>query len=271
MSSIISGIVLVTFGFGGFESATILGQEAHEGRRNIPLAVVTSILIAGFFIMLTQYVTVLGFEGSKLALATSPNSLGDLARIDGVGWYAYLTTAGLVLATFANNIALYNAGARMLYTLPREIGTFSWLARISPKHRTPTSGVLTFAAVNAAVMIAIAIWRLNPVSAYADLGTMSGYGTIVMYAVTCIATIVLIVKFARRNALGVVICLAGAGIICYGAYTLLHPFPKYPASVFAWIFIGSAVAAILGYLVLRARRSTAFAAVSVDEDTALSP
>jgi amino acid transporter len=269
LSTILSGIVLVTFAFGGFESATILGQESRHARRNIPLAVISSILVSGLFLAFTQYVTVLGFSGHTNALITSPDALGTLAGVDGIGWYAYIVTVGLILATAANNIALYNAGARMLFTLPREGVNWRWLVRTS-KHRTPSSGILVFAAVNLVVMIAIAIWGLNPVTAYGNLGTLSGYGTIVMYVVTCIAAVILMIR-TTRNVAAMAICLVGAAVMSYGMYTFLHPFPHYPASVYAWIFIGASALAVIGYLVLRLRRSTVFEGRSVEEDTAMDP
>jgi amino acid transporter len=268
-STIISGIVLVTYAFGGFESATVLGQEVHNGRKNIPLAVLGSIVVAGLFLAFTQYVTVLGFSGTKLSLASSPNALGDLANIDGIGWYAYIITGGLVLATFANNIALYNAGARMLFTLPREGAGFSWLRRVSRKHQTPTSGILTFMAFNLVVMIAIGIWNLDPVAAYGDLGSLSGFGAITMYVVTCLATVALLARLAPRNIRGILICLLGAGVMSYGMYALFVPFPKGPARVYTLIFISAAAIAVIGYFVLRLRGSTSFQGRSVDEDTAL--
>jgi amino acid transporter len=268
VSTIVSGVVLVTFAFGGFESATILGQEAHRGKRNIPIAVISSIIVAGLFITFTQYVTVLGFSGTSYNLVTSPNSLAQLASIDGITWYGYIVTFGIAAAAIANNIALYNAGARLLFTLPREGAGPAWLSRVNSQHKTPTSGVLVFAFVNLVVILVVGFARMNPVTAYGNLGTLSGYGAIVMYVVTCLATVVFLALRTKRRPLGILICLIGAGIMSYGMYTLLVPFPKYPASVFALIFIGSAAAAIVGYLTLRLRGFSGLRGSSVDKDTA---
>ncbi len=266
--TLMSGIVLVVFAFGGFESATVLGQEAVAGRKNIPLAVIGSVIVAGLFLALTQYVTVLGFSGSNLDLASSSNALGDLAHLDGIGWYSYIVSGGLVLAVVANNIALFNAGSRMLYTLPREGVPGKWLLWVSRKHHTPVAGILTFLSVNVGTMVVIAIWKLTPLNAYGDLAALSGYGVIVMYVVTCVAAIIFLWKLNPKGIAGIVCSLVGGGIMCYGMYTYLHPFPKYPVNVFAWIFLGSAALSVVVYLVMRARGSTAFAGISVDEDTA---
>jgi amino acid transporter len=267
--TVLSGIVLVVFAFGGFESATVLGQETIAGRKNIPQAVLGSVLVAGLFLALTQYATVLGFDTAHQDLASSANPLGDLASIDGIGWYAYVINFCLILAVVSNNIALFNAGARMLYTLPREGVRGDWFLRISTKYHTPTSGVLTFLFVNLATMVGIAIWNLTPITAYGDLGTLSGYGVIVMYVVTCIATIIFLARLAPPHLAGIACSLIGGGIMSYGMYTFLHPFPKYPTSVFAWIFIASSAVSVAGYFVLRARGSTAFGGRSVDQDSTL--
>ena len=62
ISSIRLGLVLATFSFVGFESATALGHEAKEPLRTIPRAVLQCALGAGAFFILAAYAEVLGFR-----------------------------------------------------------------------------------------------------------------------------------------------------------------------------------------------------------------
>src|SRR5436190_10135057 len=60
-SGIIYGLVFAIFAFVGFESATTLGEEAHEPRRTIPRAVLLTTLVIGIFYTLLLYSGVVGF------------------------------------------------------------------------------------------------------------------------------------------------------------------------------------------------------------------
>lgn len=269
-SVLLNGLVLVVFAFGGFESATVLGQEAGGARRNIPLAVISSLVLIGLFDAFLQYGTVLAFAGTNHPLIDSTNPLGDAAKFAGIGWYQYIITACLALAALANSIALFNAGARMLFTLPRESGVGRWLLRTSRRHLTPTSGILVFLVADVATMVGFGIAKADPIALFGNLGTLSGYGAVVMYVVTCLATITFLVRRGMWNVLGFAVCVAGGGTMSYGLYKSLNPFPSYPTSVYAWIFVGSAAAAVVAYLALWRRGWGVFKGMSVDEDSPLA-
>jgi len=265
-STLLAGIVLVTFAFGGFESATVLGKETRHGRRNIPLAVMSSILVSGLFLGINQYAVVLGFSGTGKDLTADPDYLGTLAKVDGIGWYSYVVTFALVLAAVANNIAIINAGARMVFTLPEE-GVGPRRLRQTSKHETPSVGILFFVAVDLIAVAVIGIFVWSPVSSYGNLGGLSGDGAVVMYAMICVATIVFLVRQTRKNVPAVGVCVLGAVIIIYGGYKSYVPFPRYPGSVVAWVFAGGVAAAIVGYLAVRGRRAHAFEGQSVEDGT----
>jgi amino acid transporter len=252
VSAIVLGITFVTFSFGGFESATILGEEARNGKRTIPMAVIGSVLIVGVFFAFSEYAMVVGYSGTKYNLATSSSVVPTLALIDGLKWYSYPIALALVVAIFSGNVALYNAGARVLYTLgcegmlPGRVGT------ASARTHTPLAGVLVFGVVNLIGVILVVAFNFNVVTAFDDLGTVSGYGALVMYGLTALA----VAWFATRKVSGVspwfaIVPLCGAAIMAYGLYTDFVPFPAFPGSVLACTFGGLTVYAIILYAMLR--------------------
>ncbi len=81
------GIVLVVFGFSGFESATSLGDEAKKPLKTIPKSVMQSAIWAGAFFIITAYIVVLGFSGSSQDLAKTEEPLAFLASQAGVSWF----------------------------------------------------------------------------------------------------------------------------------------------------------------------------------------
>jgi hypothetical protein len=130
---------------------------------------------------------------------------------------------------------------------------------------TPTSGILVFLIADIGVMVGFGFAHANPIELFGNLGTLSGYGAVVMYVVTCLATIAFLVRRRMWNVLGFATCVIGGGIMSYGLYKSLDPFPSYPTSVYAWIFVGSAGAAVLGYLALWRRGADVFEGGSVEE------
>jgi amino acid transporter len=255
VSSIILGITFVTFSFGGFESATILGEEAQDGKRTIPLAVIGSVLIVGVFLAFSEYAMVLGFSGTKYNLATSSSAIPTLALIDGLKWYTYPIALALVVAVFSGNVALYNVGARILYTLGRERLLPGRVGSVSSRTHTPLVGVLVFGVVNLIGVILVVIFNFNVVTAFDDLGTVSGYGALVMYGVTALAVAWYATRRASRvNPWFAIVPLCGAAIIAYGLYTDFVPFPAFPGSVLVYTFAGMTVCAIILYAVLSVYR-----------------
>jgi amino acid transporter len=263
-STILKGIVLMVFSMGGFESATVLGQEAADGQRSIPKAVLASVAVAALFLAFCQYVTTLGFIGTGKELADSSNALGDLCEINGIHWFAYLIDFGLVIASLSNLVAILNGGSRMLYTIPRETQWFKSLTKVSP-HKTPAVGVAVMLTINIVVVAIVGITNSAPVLTLENLNTLSGYGAVLMYAFTCLAAIHFM--FSRRKYVGALICGLGFALLAYAMYTNFHPFPEAPVSTYAYIFFGLSAAAIVGYFFVRARQPMAFTGMSSDLDT----
>ena len=113
------GLVLATFSFVGFESATSLGDEAKNPLRSIPRAVLFSVIIPGLFFILLSYTEVLGFRSLGISLNESDAPLAALADQAGISALGLLISIGAAISFFACVLASINAGARILFTLSR--------------------------------------------------------------------------------------------------------------------------------------------------------
>ena len=56
-------VVACIFSLVGFESATALGGEAKNAKRNVPKAVIASLIVTGLFMVFMAYVEVAGTRG----------------------------------------------------------------------------------------------------------------------------------------------------------------------------------------------------------------
>ena len=72
-------IVICIFSLVGFESATTLGGEAKRPLRNVPRAVIWSLLITGAFMVFMSYVEVFATSHMGLTLGTLTTPLNTIA------------------------------------------------------------------------------------------------------------------------------------------------------------------------------------------------
>jgi len=246
---------LIIFAVAGFESSSVLGEEARRPHRTIPLAMVGSIVIVGVFLIFCSYVLVLAFQGTRLNITASTDALAGAASIAGVSWYGYLVDIGVIVSMFAVLIAIYNSCGRLLYTLAREGLAPRAFGRSHQRHGTPSAAVLFTGAVNMTALLVVAGIGASVVSAFGNLATLSGYGINVMYLVSAIAVVICFgVRRPERRSLPIVgAAVVAAVILGYVLYTSFHPFPPFPLRVYLVIFCGMMVAAVAVYFWLRYR------------------
>ena len=118
-SGIAMGLVLVVFGFSGFESATSLGDEAKNPLSTIPKAVVSSTILTGMFFMVMAYIEVLGFSGSAISLADQEAPLTFLAAQAGVGILGQLIGLTALFSFFVCVLGSINPAARIFFMMAR--------------------------------------------------------------------------------------------------------------------------------------------------------
>ena len=74
------GMVFSILCYAGFEGAATLGEETHHPRRNIPIALLGTVLASGIFFVFVAYCEVIGFGPRGIRdLANSQAPLNDLA------------------------------------------------------------------------------------------------------------------------------------------------------------------------------------------------
>ncbi|HWC77733.1 MAG TPA: amino acid permease, partial [Blastocatellia bacterium] len=166
------------FAFGGFENASVPGEEIKNPARSIPIALLTSISVTTVVYVLVQMValgTLPSLEDSKAPLAVASELfLGSAGAI--------VITIGAVLSTSGSISALMLVGPRILYAFSEGKQLPSALSRIHPRYRTPHIAVLVFALVSCAVAI---------YGSFAELVAVSAIARLFFSAMTCLAVPVL--------------------------------------------------------------------------------
>jgi amino acid transporter len=71
------GMVFTILSFGGFEGAATLGEETINPRRNIPVAMLSTVFLTGLFFIFVSYCEVIGFgpEGLHSRVPMRPSTI----------------------------------------------------------------------------------------------------------------------------------------------------------------------------------------------------
>jgi amino acid transporter len=238
------GVVLVVFGFSGFESATSLGDEAQKPLKNIPKAVMQSTLQAGIFFIFMAYIEVLGFSGSTANLAESEEPLTFLANQAGVGFLGTLISLGALLSFFACILACINPAARVFFMMARHGLLPDSLGVAHDINLTPHAAIALSSVITFIVPAVMNLCGLQPFECMGYLGTLCTYGFLLVYILVSIAAPVYLYRIGKLRSMDVVFSLLGVGFMMIpilGTVGIpgsdLFPVPAAPYNLFPYLFL----------------------------------
>ncbi len=146
----------------GFESVTSMGAEAKNAKRDIPLAVIFSLLIQGLVCYLIEYFAANYFLNSGYTMQSAAGSaapIGDMMNIVGAarlgpghGKYFMLAEAVTVfLALIGTTLACMNTGARVTYAMGKDDEAPEHFGMLHSKTLTPHRAVRTLSFITAII------------------------------------------------------------------------------------------------------------------------
>lgn len=159
VGGIVMGAFLAFYAFLGFEDMVNLAEEAENPQRDMPVAIVTALVVSTAFYALTvwaalAYMTPAGLDASRAPLA-------DL--------FHSITGSGPALLTLVAMFAVINGAlvqivmvSRLLYGMGKRSRWLAPLSHVDRRTRTPARATV----VVAAVVLALAVWF--PVRALAE-------------------------------------------------------------------------------------------------------
>jgi APA family basic amino acid/polyamine antiporter len=164
----------------GFESVTSMGEEAKNAKRDIPKAVILSLLIQGGFCYLFEYFAANYYLNSGYTATTAGGSsapIGDIMQLVGAwafgsanaGWWFMMIEAGTVfLALIGTTLSCVNTGARVTYAMGRDEEVGTHFGMLHGKNATPHRAIWTLATLSAVLgILTVMFWFCGP-AAQAD-------------------------------------------------------------------------------------------------------
>jgi amino acid transporter len=220
-------IVACIFSLVGFESATALGGEAKDGKRNVPRAVIASLIVTGAFMVFMAYVEVAGTRGYGTSLSNIAAPLNVLAQLYGVSFFKIPVSIGAMVSFFSLSLSCLNAGSRIMYPMARH-GIFSGhLGRAHPTNRTPHVAVTVYIGLIFAVPAFLSIFT-NPLTSFGDAGTLAAFGFLLAYYLITVAAPMYLKKLGQLSRRHIVV--AAVALLCLLVPTIgsFYPVPPYP-------------------------------------------
>jgi APA family basic amino acid/polyamine antiporter len=196
--------LLLIFAFGGFENASVPGDESKDPKRHLPVALLAAIALTAVLYVLIQIVAL----GTLPGLARDPTPLASAARTFLGPAGALAIALGAVVSTAGSSSALALVGPRILYALADGGQLPAALARVHERYRTPHVAVVVFT---------LLAWAAALLGDFARLAAVSAVARLVFSAATCLAVPVLRRKMPapeRRFRVpgGVLVPAAAAGL-----------------------------------------------------------
>ena len=262
LSALGLGVVVAIFSLVGFECATAFGEEARNPLRNIPRAVILSLVISGLFFVFVTFVTVQATQGYKVPLDQIDAPLNVMARLAHVPMLQAPLSAGALVSFFALCLSCINAGSRVMFAMGRQGLFHTAFGHAHVSNETPHVAVSVVAGLALVVSVAATAGGISLLDAFSDAGTLAAFGFLVTYVLICVAAPSFL---ARRNELAPIhkaLCAVSLILLVIPAVGSVYPVPPAPVRFFPYAFL--IYLAVGMVLVLRRRKS------STDDDMLLA-
>jgi basic amino acid/polyamine antiporter, APA family len=146
----------------GFESVTTMGDEAKNAKRDVPIAVIASLLVQGGIFYFFEYFSANFFLNSGYSMQSASVSaapIGDMMVIVGDALlgpgngriFMLIEAATVFLALIGTTLSCMNTGARVTYAMGKDQEVRGHFGMLHDKNLTPHNAIWTLAAISAVI------------------------------------------------------------------------------------------------------------------------
>jgi amino acid transporter len=246
------GVVFAIMAFSGFESVAPLAEEAQHSRRNLPRAILGSILLIGVLYLFTSWTVMVGW-GTRavdgLVFSTQNPVLLLADRLLPFG--ELLMALALLNSVLAVSIASTNAATRVFYAMGRTGALPRSLARVHPRFQTPVNAVWLQALITLVLGLGLGFW-LGPFREFEFMSVALTLALLIVYGGGNVGVMLYFLRERRAEFRlllhGVCPVVSSLAIIAV-AYFSIFPLPDAPLRyapllVVVWLALGIGLLAL---------------------------
>ena len=163
----------------GFESVTAMGGEARNAKRDVPIAVIVSLLVQGAFCYLFEYFAANYFLNSGYTMQSAVGSsapIGDMMVVVGDALFGpghgrtfmLVEAVTVFLALIGTTLSCINTGARVTYAMGRDQEVPEHFGMLHDKNLSPHRAIWTLAVISAVIGCIALLMVFGDSSAIAD-------------------------------------------------------------------------------------------------------
>jgi amino acid transporter len=224
----------------GFESVTSMGGEAKNAKRDIPIAVIASLLIQGCLFYFFEYFAANYFLNSGYTMQSATGSaapIGDMMVIVGDALFGpgngrifmLCEAATVVLALIGTTLSCMNTGARVTYAMGKDREVTHSFGLLHSQKLTPHRAIWSLAAISAVIGCIAVLMVFGDAGAPSDAtiaaiphGIFSSLGYTTNARMAALPNSLLTVTLASN--FGTFLLYALSCVLCMVAY---HKHPNY--------------------------------------------
>jgi amino acid transporter len=224
----------------GFESVTSLGGEAKNAKRDVPIAVIVSLLVQGCFCYLFEYFAANYFLNSGYTMQSAAGSaapIGDMMIVVGDALFGQghgrtfmlFQAVTVFLAIVGTTLSCINTGARVTYAMGKDEEVPEHFGLLHDKNLSPHRAIWTLAIVSAVFGCLALLTVFGDASAPADSviaalphGFFSSFGYFSHDKLAALPNSLLTITLASN--FGTFLLYGLSCVICMVAY---HNHPKF--------------------------------------------
>ncbi len=195
--SFLRSVLLLIFVFSGFEILTVPAEESLRPRRDMPYAVIATVLaVCGIYLLVHTVATGMlpGLAAEQAPLATAAGMMAGPAGRYAMTLIAATSMAGCALVSLVG-------GTRLLYAMSGARQVPSWMGSLHATWRTPAHATLLMGVIGTGLAIA---------SAYSTLAAISAGTRLLVYLACCLACL----RGAGRRIVPVLTSAAIVALLC---------------------------------------------------------
>ena len=171
IDGVVTGASVIFFAYIGFDAVSTGAEEAKNPSRDLPIAIVGSLVICTIIYILVSIAAVGSLDAASLADSDAP-----LAQVldegAGISWAASLLAFGALVAITSVLLTVFYGQTRIFFAMARDGLMPRGIAKVSPRTGTPVA--LTYG-MGFAIAVLAALVPLSEIVKLVNIGTLFAF------------------------------------------------------------------------------------------------